>query len=72
MATKLADAHAAVLEMAAKLEKDGFTVGDIVDALIIRGINAGVRITDGEHMVKFLEQMIVQIRSGATLGTTRH
>jgi fructoselysine-6-P-deglycase FrlB-like protein len=63
--------HRRIFELADELEKAGEDAADIVDALLVIGINAGVGLTSREQMAAFLETTAMRIRAGGSVET-RH
>lgn len=64
--------HKAFRDLAAQLERDGADPEDIVDALLVLGINGGVRIGGDDMVAHFLEETAVKIKAGIKVGSTRH
>jgi hypothetical protein len=56
--------HERIFELIEELERAGEDPADIVDALLIIGINAGVGLMSIEQMATFLEQTAARIRGG--------
>ena len=65
------EAHKAIFNVARELERRGVKPGSIVDALLIIGVNAGVRLVGKDKAAKFLEDAAAELRRGGTVGN-RH
>ena len=61
-------AHKAVLALARSLEKDErIDPRAIADALLVIGVNAGVRLIGAKGMANWLEKTAKDVRAGATV-----
>ena len=64
--------HKAVKEAARKIEEEGAMTTSIVDALLVVGINAAIRVSDKEHVAAWLKQQALQVRARQPVGTMKH
>ena len=63
------EALKAILKVAKELQQRGIKPGAIVDALLIIGVNAGVRLVGKDRTAKFLEDGAAKVRGSGTVGT---
>lgn len=65
-------AHASVKELARQLEADGVGPDDIIDALLIVGINAAVRMGSAGALFEFFRKTEKAIEAGTPVSSVRH
>jgi hypothetical protein len=63
------EARNAILNLARELEERGIKPASIVNALLIIGVNAGIRLVGKDRTAKFLEDGAAEVRRSGTVGT---
>lgn len=65
-------AHRAVKELAKSLEAEGVGADSIVDALLVVGANAAIRMGAPDVLVKFFRDTEKAIEAGTPVSSVRH
>ena len=68
----LVRAHRAVKEVARTLEAQGVGPEDIVDALLVVGTNAALRMWGGDAALNYFKRVETTIKGGEPISGARH